>query len=240
MDDPIRALWQGEPDDNMPPGEFAVAQQPDAEGPRAFIDAIKDAALAADASYGVPAGFTVAQAALESGWGKYVPVDIRTGRYSYNLFGVKALPGQDAVTAWTWEHQNGQWVRVQARFRAYVSFQESLDDHTHLLTSVRYSGCLAAIDASAYARCIHRSGYATDPQYADKIIRIMQTWGLTGMRYVPSPPACRVVVHVAGRATLLHGEVRDGAAWCPVRPVAEALGTFVIWDGATRTVRVRA
>jgi len=232
-------LWAGEPDDGSRPDEFAVAQLPDAEGPRAFVVALRDAALATDARTGIPAGFIVAQAALESGWGRSVPKDIETGRYSHNLFGIKALDGQDAVTAWTWEYQGGQWVRVQARFRAYSGYQESLDDHARLLTSPRYARCLPATDVAAYARCIQAAGYATDPRYADKIIGIMRTWRLLDLRGAPQPPACRVVVEGAGMEVVVtDGQIIDGRAWAPVRQVTEALGARVAWDAGSRTVRI--
>lgn len=235
----LEALWVGEPDDGSRPDEFAAAQQPDAQGPRDFIAALRDAALATDALTGIPAGFTIAQAALETGWGRYVPRDIDTGRYSYNLFGVKALPGQDAVTSWTWEHDAAGWHRVQARFRAYASYQESIDDHARLLTTPRYAGCLPASDAATYARCVHAAGYATDPQYADKLISIMRTWGILDLWAArPEPlaglPAVRVMV--GGRAVT--GVLVKGQTWAPIRPVAEALGAAVEWDGVNRTVRI--
>lgn len=244
--DTISTLWRDPPEELIRPDNFAVQMQADAATPQEFIAAIKDAALATDSKTGVPAGFTVAQAALESGWGRYVPKGSgTTGRNSYNLFGIKALAGQDYVTCWTWEYDSSGWHRVQAKFRAYGSYQESIDDHARLLTGpTRYAQCLSrATDVAAYARCVHASGYATDPAYADKLVQIMRTWGLLELRAprVPTPPACRVVVQVGTRTVeQLPGEVRDGATWCPTRALAEALGATVTWEPGTRTVRVRA
>lgn len=243
MDDPIRAIWRDEPDkEGTPPHQFAVEMLADAEGPRAFIAALRDAALAADARTGIPAGFIVAQAALETGWGRYVPRDLHTGRYSYNLFGLKAQAWHPYVQAWTWEYIDGRWLRGIARFRAYRSYNESIDDHARLLTSSRYQACLKATDAAAYAQCIHQSGYATDPQYAEKLITIMNRWGLLDLRAprIPQPPACRVVVESGGQqVTAVEGQVINGRAWAPVRSVAEALGATVTWDEKTRTARIQ-
>lgn len=173
--------------------------------PQSFISALRPAALASAVKTGIPAGVTAAQAALETGWGRYVPVDLATGRYSYNLFGVKALNGQDYVTAWTWEYDRNakQWLRVQARFRAYPGFEDSLDDHARLLRTPRYLVCLrGAADAEGYARCIASAGYATDPSYADKIISIMRRWNLVDLKPGPFPD---VSVDDAGA---------EAIAWC--------------------------
>lgn len=211
--------------------------------PEQFIAAIRDPALATDARTGIPAGFIIAQAALESGWGRYAPKDIETGLFSYNLFGIKALDGEPSVTVWTHEYIDGNRVRVKARFRAYGSYQESLDHHARLLTTPRYARCLPADDVAAYARCIHQAGYATDPGYADKLVRIMRTCGLMDLRAprVPASPGCLIVVEGPGGSLRFAGRIGDdGRARLldPLREFAEALGARVEWDEATRTVKV--
>lgn len=153
------------------------------ETPAEFIAALRTPALVQAARTGIPAGFIVAQAALETAYGKRIPVDLASGRCSYNLFGIKWSGAGDYVTAWTQEFVNGKWVRVQARFRAYDGFAGSMEDHSRLLLSNRYRGCLdSAADPEAYARCIAKAGYATDPKYADKVILIMRRWNLVNLR----------------------------------------------------------
>lgn len=215
-----------------------------ATGPQQFIAALRGPALEVDARTGVPAGYQIARAALETGWGRYVPVDLATGRYSYNLFGVKAVEGQEYVTAWTWEYRNGRSVRVQARFRAYKGYQESLGDHGRLLLTRRYRDCLAlAADQVAYAGCVNGAGYSTDPAATNKLASIMRTRGLLDLRASGREVTreCRIVVEGPGGTRELSGEVlADDRAWAPVRELAEAMGAVdVAWDGGTRTVTVR-
>ena len=156
--------------------------------PGEFIEALRIPALIQAARTRIPAGFIIAQAALETGYGKSVPTDLTTGRYSYNLFGVKWSGNGDYVTSWTQEYENGKWVRIQAKFRAYNNFQSSLDDHAELLLTKRYRGCLDnAGNTGEYARCVARSGYATDPRYADKIIDVMRRWNLVNLQPGPFP-----------------------------------------------------
>lgn len=165
---------------------MALANLP--KTPVEFVTALRAPVLASTAATGIPPGFVIAQAALETGYGKSVPTDLHTGRYSYNLFGVKWSGQGDFVETWTREFENGQWVKVLARFRAYSDYQASLDDHARLLLSKRYRGCLrSAGDAESYARCVARAGYATDPRYADKVIDIMRRWNLLNLQPLPFP-----------------------------------------------------
>lgn len=143
-----------------------------------FIDAVGVAARSSMKSSGVPASVTVAQAILESDWGRS-----RLTRQGNNLFGIKALngPGPDGVvTLATWEHLAGGDVVVQAPFRAYKTLEQSIDDHGKFFTSNRrYAGALAvANDAREFARAIQDAGYATDPSYASKLIKLMDKYNL--------------------------------------------------------------
>jgi flagellar protein FlgJ len=144
----------------------------------AFVQQHTEAAQAAEARTGLPAAFMLGQAAHESGWGRK---EIRNadGSPSYNLFGIKAgadWKGAVAETVTT-EFVNGQAVKGTARFRAYGSYTEAFADYAKLLTSSpRYQQVLATgQDAGAFAAGLQRAGYATDPAYADKLTRVINT-----------------------------------------------------------------
>jgi hypothetical protein len=143
-----------------------------------FIDAVGRAAQHSMKTTGVPASVTVAQAILESDWGRS-----RLTRQGNNLFGIKALgTGGPAgmVSMGTWEHVDGEDVVVEARFKAYYTLEESIDDHGRFFTrNRRYAAALAvADDARAFAAAIQDAGYATDPSYATKLIRLMDRYDL--------------------------------------------------------------
>jgi hypothetical protein len=146
---------------------------------RDFIDTVGAAAQKSRRTTGVPASVTVAQAILESDWGRS-----RLSRQGNNLFGIKALGGiagpAGVVTLATWEHVDGGDVIVQAPFKAYTSLDQSIDDHGSFFTrNRRYASALAvANDARAFARAIQDAGYATDPGYAGKLIGLMDRYDL--------------------------------------------------------------
>lgn len=140
-----------------------------------FVDRMSSAAKLAATESGVPAKLILSQAALESGWGKR---EIRgeDGSNSYNLFGIKATPSWKGkvVNIMTTEYENGVARKVMQPFRAYNSYAESFADYARLISrSERYSEVVGAPTAEAAARSIQEAGYATDPNYADKLISIM-------------------------------------------------------------------
>jgi len=142
----------------------------------AFISRLLPAAQRASQESGVPAQLIMAQAALESGWGRR---EIRTsdGQPSYNLFGIKADKSWKGpvVDADTTEYVNGTPQKTRASFRAYGSYEEAFSDHGRFLsTHPRYAGVLRAADPAGAALGLQQAGYATDPQYGGKLIRIMK------------------------------------------------------------------
>ncbi|MBR8409838.1 glucosaminidase domain-containing protein [Burkholderia cenocepacia] len=145
----------------------------DISTPAGFVAAIAPAAQACAKRTGVPASVTVAQAALESSWGRRAP--------GMNLFGIKAdASWRGPVTSQiTHEVVNGETISITARFRAYSDWEGSIDDHAAFLTgNPRYRPAFAFKDGPNFARAIAKAGYATDPLYADKLIAIMSTRGL--------------------------------------------------------------
>jgi flagellar protein FlgJ len=147
-----------------------------------FLRQHQGTASQAELQSGIPAAFIVAQAAHESGWGRR---EIRNadGSSSHNLFGIKAGAGWSGPVAevTTTEYVGGEPQKVTARFRAYASYAESFQDYARMIKeSPRYAGVFAqATSASAspqaFALGLQRAGYATDPAYADKLTRVINT-----------------------------------------------------------------
>ncbi len=143
---------------------------------KGFVERIWPQAAAVGGEIGISPHFLLAQAALESGWGKS---EIRgaDGKSSHNLFGIKAGGNWqgDVVEATTTEFVNGSPQKVTARFRAYASYGEAFRDYASLLRdNPRYAAVLEnGRDAAGFATALQRSGYATDPGYADKLTRIL-------------------------------------------------------------------
>lgn len=142
--------------------------------PEGFVASIWQHAQRAAKELGVDARALVAQAALETGWGKR-HIKHADGSTSHNLFGIKAngWNGQRAV-AGTHEYVDGVRRNETASFRAYSSPAESFADYVRLLkTGPRYQQALqAGTDVQGFARGLQRAGYATDPRYAAKIAAI--------------------------------------------------------------------
>ena len=153
----------------------SLPNMPAGAGPRAFVDKVWPQAVEASRVTGIPARFLVAQAALETGWGKH-ELKNADGSPSHNLFNIKAgrsWAGGTVNTATT-EYSNGVATRENARFRAYGSYAESFQDYARLIrNNPRYAGVAGQDDAVAFARSLQSAGYATDPQYADKLARII-------------------------------------------------------------------
>lgn len=158
--------------------EVAAARQAAVElgsnTPEGFVARIWPDARRAASELGVDPRALVAQAALETGWGKRLPTHA-DGSSANNLFGIKATGWRGrSVTTGTHEYVAGVRRNESASFRAYDSIGESFNDYVRLLkTNQRYAGALAAgTDVSGFARGLQRGGYATDPAYADKIAAI--------------------------------------------------------------------
>jgi peptidoglycan hydrolase FlgJ len=144
----------------------------------AFIESILPAASQAAETLGVSTKAVLAQAALETGWGRSVP-RAADGRSSHNLFGIKANERWSGprVEQLTTEFVNGTPQRQVESFRAYSSPAESIADHARLLArSPRYAAVRDTGDnIAAYGAALQQGGYATDPQYAKKLEAVAQT-----------------------------------------------------------------
>jgi len=142
---------------------------------RDFVNRVWPHAVEAAAATGIPARFLVAQAALESGWGKN-EIRASDGSPSYNLFGIKAGQRWTGATTevQTTEYVDGAARSTRARFRAYESYAEAFRDYAEVLRSrPRFAAVIGQQDGVQFARSLQQAGYATDPQYADKLARII-------------------------------------------------------------------
>ena len=143
-----------------------------------FVQQHTRAAEAAEQSSGIPAEFMIAQAAHESGWGRK-EIKHPDGSSAHNLFGIKATGNWkgDTVDVMTTEYSNGVARKVVQKFRAYDSYADSFRDYAQLMkNSPRYAGVVAAgADAKGFAEGLQKAGYATDPAYAEKLGRVINT-----------------------------------------------------------------
>lgn len=143
-----------------------------------FLRRHDDAAKAAEASTGIPAAFMMAQAAHESGWGRR-EIKNADGSTAHNVFGIKAGANWTGPTTeiTTTEVIGGQARKVTAKFRSYSSYEESFKDYAQMMkNNPRYAKVVeSGASAQGFAQGLQRAGYATDPAYADKLTRMINT-----------------------------------------------------------------
>ena len=156
--------------------DSAKGQKTDSATPLAdFVDAVVSQARKAADAIGVAPHLLAAQAALETAWGKRKIVDA-SGNDSFNLFGIKAGKGWQGKVAHvaTTEFENGQAVKKVQPFRVYGSYGEAMEDYARLVKdNGRYQQALnQGGDARAFAAGLQQGGYATDPNYAQKLERV--------------------------------------------------------------------
>lgn len=140
--------------------------------PEDFIAQIGPPAKKSMADTQIPASFTIAQAALESAWGSKAP--------GFNLFGVKADRSWQGAVVNVPTHEfdpHGNRISTTAEFRAYPSWLASIQDHARFLDpkiNPRYLSAYQHKDGIGFAQAIAAAGYATDPEYADKLASIIR------------------------------------------------------------------
>ena len=143
-----------------------------------FVNQHSEIASKIEKQSGIPAGFMLGQAAHETGWGKH-EIKMRGGAPSFNLFGMKAGPNWTGKVAevTTTEFKAGVAVKKVARFRAYDSYEDSFKDYARMINeSPRYASArLQTTSVHAFASGLQRAGYATDPEYANKLSRAINT-----------------------------------------------------------------
>jgi flagellar protein FlgJ len=157
---------------------FLDAYAPSPKGRDNFVQAHSSAAERVARDSGIPASYMLGQAGHETGWGKS---EIRgdNGSNSFNLFGIKATGNWSGKVAeiTTTEYVDGIPRKVKAKFRAYDSYEESFRDYARLITeNPRYAKAMENTgNARSYATALQNAGYATDPLYASKLSRAIES-----------------------------------------------------------------
>ncbi|HET8905296.1 MAG TPA: flagellar assembly peptidoglycan hydrolase FlgJ, partial [Saccharospirillum sp.] len=145
------------------------------ESPEAFIESLLPHAEQAAQRLGVEPRILVAQAALETGWGRSMIKDDQ-GANSFNFFGIKADQRWQGAVADTQTHEyvEGNRISIRDAFRAYEDPSQSFNDYVDFLkNNPRYQAALDQVDdPERFVRSLQSAGYATDPEYANKILRI--------------------------------------------------------------------
>lgn len=154
----------------------SVPEKEIAESPKSFVQALWPVAQKTAKQLGVSPKLLLAQAALETGWGKYV-IKNESGKNSFNLFNIKSdqrWSGEQVKIA-SLEYIAGEAKSQTSFFRAYNSYEESFKDFADFLQQgERYQKALSnAKDDKRFVEELQAAGYATDPDYAKKILRIM-------------------------------------------------------------------
>jgi flagellar protein FlgJ len=152
--------------------------------PEDFVETLRPYAEQVAEEYGMDAKAIIAQAAVETGWGKFV-IHNADGESSHNLFGIKAnskWEGEQAVVD-TLEFNSGIPQKQKAAFRSYASLEEAVNDYGRFITTQpRYQQAVEqASDAHSYTRELQSAGYATDPNYASKIMAVYHSDRLNGL-----------------------------------------------------------
>lgn len=144
-----------------------------------FLNELSPRAQEIQEKHGILTSITLAQAILESDWGQ-----CGLAQKGNNLFGVKGKSPQPMVTMTTKEFVDGKWIEINANFRKYKDWNESLDSHAELFLNGtswnkdKYNGVIAADDYKKAAQELQSAGYATDPDYAEKLINIIEKYDL--------------------------------------------------------------
>lgn len=162
--------------------DVALATVPVPAGFRGdFVAQVAAGATWSDWSLGVPASVTVAQAILESNWGRSAP--------SYNLFGIKGEGPAGSNKRRVVEYRKGRRFVKSALFRAYHHVDESLEDHARILANSRHYKRARAVaeDRTRYAAAL-QGVYATDPRYAKKLTSMIELYALDRFDWNPSSP----------------------------------------------------
>ena len=164
------------PAPEVPPAEAPARQ---ADHVQQFKAALAESAQQASQATGVPAELILAQAALETGWGRHA-IATQEGQNSHNLFGIKAGSHWEGKTTdiVTHEYMNGRRTQIVDTFRVYDSYAHAFTDYASLIgDNPRYAAVVNASSPQQAAHALQAGGYATDPRYASKLVAVMQSIG---------------------------------------------------------------
>ncbi|MFT4994383.1 MAG: flagellar protein FlgJ [Paraglaciecola sp.] len=159
------------------PKTFQAFKHAAFDTPQEFVSQLLPAAKQAAEQLGLDPLAMIAQAAVETGWGKHM-IHTDLGKNTHNLFGIKANQHWqgDKTMVSTVEYENGLATQKKAPFRTYDSFSEGMQDYVDFLKeNPRYQRALNnSHDAKSYFKELQQAGYATDPGYAEKVLSVLQ------------------------------------------------------------------
>lgn len=204
-----------------------------------FIEQIKPGALKVQSDTGIPAAVMIAQACIETNFGQNTCTDIKTRKDGKNLFRLKGTGPAGSVECRTSEYYKGVRHRVIAKIRAYNTYEESFTDYSEILRKPRYENCMAVRDnPELFARKLQECGYSTDPDYARKIIAVMDKYNLDELvKTSPEPsPFSGDKISINLEEKKFKGLLISGVAYMPVRNIFEAIGYTVACNRLTKTV----
>ncbi|AIS59607.1 glucosaminidase domain-containing protein [Listeria ivanovii] len=164
-----------------------------------FINEIAPHAVKVQKEHGILASITISQAILESNWG-----ESKLAKDGNNLFGIKGAYKGASIKLPTKEHNGVVWVGTDAKFRAYPSWYESLNDHALLFVNGPswnknlYAGLIKEFDFEKAAIALGKTGYSSDPEYAAKLIELIKKANLTKYDMVYSEPVSEKAIKAAG------------------------------------------
>ncbi|WP_370519542.1 glucosaminidase domain-containing protein [Listeria sp. PSOL-1] len=147
---------------------------------QAFINKLSKHAQEIQQKTNILTSITLAQAILESNWG-----ESELSRTANNLFGVKGKENLPTINLKTKEYTDGKWIEIKANFRKYRDWNESLDEHANLFVNgtswnkTKYHPVIQATDYKLAAKALQSAGYATDPDYALKLVDIVERYQLS-------------------------------------------------------------
>ncbi len=164
------------PEKPTPTGAVRPADLHNSGAGASFLAMLTEPASNSSQKSGIPAELMLAQAVLETGWGKH-QITTENGSNSHNLFGIKAGASWTGkvTTVTTHEYVGNQRIVMKDQFRVYDSYEAAFDDYAALIGgSERYRGVLEANSPEQAARALQHGGYATDPKYAEKLISLIE------------------------------------------------------------------
>lgn len=201
-----------------------------------FIQEIKDDVINDSKKSNILPSLTIAQAILESGNG-----NSGLAKVGKALFGIKANAGWKGkvYVSKTNEVYNGISTTITSGFRAYDRWAESIQDHSNLFISLsRYKNLIGEKDYKTACKKVKEDGYATDPQYTDKLINIIESSKLYKYdKEVEKQKSTKVKFSIFGNDVIeVNGKIENGKSLVEARPLLEALNYKVGWNAGTKTV----
>lgn len=198
-----------------------------------FINELREPAMKLWDKFGILPSVAIGQAALESNWGRS-----RLATDYNNLFGIKGEYQGNSAMMNTWEVYGGKRYDVRAGFRAYPDQATSILDYGAFLTAnPRYSKAIGLTDYRVQIHAIHQAGYATDPDYAKKVISIIQSYKLYELDDMVLDKPKHIYparIKIGNKETKAYNI--GGVVYVPARFVAENLGRRFKWDNESKTI----